>query len=144
MNDLINIDEYKSLKILFPKKLYGFTLILLILLIVLIYLLFSKYQYYYSGIGIVTDEGIIETKVNYTDSNKLLKNAGIIINKNKFSYKIKEVSVPLIENNIVYQNVTMNVNKYKSHKNTVTEFKIKYESKYGFEIIKELVFGKEL
>lgn len=143
MDNLIDIDEYKSPKILIPKRFYSFTLILLILTIVLISLLFFKYDYYYKGIGIISKEGIIETKISYTDSYKLLDNNKLIINKNKFSYKITDVSVPIIENNIPYQSVVMSIKDLDKFKNMIVEFKIKYDTKYGFEIIKELILGKD-
>ena len=143
MDNLVNIEEYKSPNILLPNKFYSFTLILVILIIVLISLLFFKYEYYYKGIGIVTEECIIETKISYTDSYKLLDNNKLTINKNKFSYKIKAVSVPVIENDIPYQSIVIEVDKLNNPSNSIVEFKIRYDDKYGFEIIKELVFGKE-
>ncbi len=143
MDNLVNIEEYKSPKILLPKKFYSFTLILIILIIVLISLLFFKYQYYYKGIGIVNNKGIIETKISYTDSYKLLDNNKLTINKNKFSYKIKDVSIPVIENDIPYQSIVIEVDDLNKSNNSIVEFKINYDNKYGFEIIKELVFGKE-
>jgi len=143
MDNLIDIEEYKSPKILFPKKIYSFTLILVILIIVLISLLFFKYQYYYKGIGIISNKGIIKTKISYTDSYKLLDNNKLTINKNKFSYTITSVSVPVIENDMPYQNIVIVVDNLDMLSNSIVEFKIKYDSKYGFEIIKELVFGKE-
>lgn len=143
MDNLINIEEYKSPKILLPKRIYSFTLILLILIIVLISMLLFKYDYYYKGIGIVSKEGIIETKISYTDSYKLLDNNKLTINKNKFSYTITNVSLPVIENDILYQSIVIDVGKLNKPDNSIVEFKIKYDDKYGFEIIKELVFGKE-
>lgn len=143
MDDLVNIEEYKSPKILLPKKFYSFTLILVILIIVLISLLFFKYQYYYKGIGIVIEEGILETQISYTDSYKLLDNNKLTINKNKFSYKIKDVSIPVIENDMPYQSIVIEVDDLNEPDNSIVEFKIKYDNKYGFEIIKELVLGKE-
>lgn len=143
MDNLISVEEYKSPKILLPKKIYSFTLILIILLIVLISALFFKYEYYYKEIGIVSEEGIIETMINYTNLNKLLDNNNLYINKNKFSYKIKDISVPIVENKIPYQNIVIGVDKFKNPKNSIVEFKIKYNSKFGFEIIRDLVLGKE-
>ena len=143
MDDLFDIEEYKSPKILIPKKIYSFTLTIIILIIVLVSLLFLKYDYYYKGIGIISNKGILETKISYTDSYKLLDNNKLTINKNKFSYKITDVSIPVIENNISYQNIVMSVSKLNKEKNMIVEYKIKYDTKYGFEIIKELVFGKE-
>ena len=143
MDSLINIEEYKSPKILLPKKIYGFTLILFLFNIVLISLLFFKYEYYYNGVGIVSKEGIIETQISYTDSYKILNYNKLTINKNIFSYKIKSISIPIIEKNIPYQNIIIEVDSLDKQINTIIEFKIKYDTKYGFEIIKELILGKE-
>lgn len=143
MDNLVNIEEFKSQKILLPKKFYSFTLILVILIIVLISMLFFKYQYYYKGIGIVSEKGILEIQISYTDSYKLLDNNKLTINKNKFSYKIKNISVPIIENDIPYQSIVIEVDDLNELDNSIVEFKIKYDNKYGFEIIKELIFGKE-
>lgn len=143
MDNLVDIDEYKSPKILIPKKIYSFTIILVFIFITLFLLLFFKYDYYYKGVGIINDENILELKASYSDSYKVIKNNKIIINKNKFSYKIKNISVPIVENNLIYQDIIIDINQINIPLNTVIEFKIKYNNKSGFEIIKELIFGKE-
>ena len=143
MDNLINIEEYKNPKILLPKKTYSLIFILTMLLIILISLLFLKYDYFYKGIGVVSSNNIIETKISYFEADKLLNSNKLMIDKNKFSYKINNVSVPLIENNIPYQNIVINVNKLNKSQNMIVEFKVKYDTKYGFEIIKDLIFGKD-
>ncbi|MBE6152923.1 MAG: hypothetical protein E7166_01660 [Firmicutes bacterium] len=143
MDNIINIEEYRNPKFLLSKKIYGFTLILILLIIVLISLLFLKYDYHYKGIGVVSESDVIQTKINYTDSYKLLNSNKLNINKKNFSYTITNISIPTIENNIPYINVVIDVNNLRKINNSIVEFKIKYDSKYGFEIVKELILGKE-
>lgn len=142
MDEIIDIKNYKNPKIFVPKKTYIYLIILLIVIILLITLLFTKFEYYYNGISIVNNNKLLETRVVSSDVYKILNKNKIIIDNDKYKYKILEVSTPIVDGELLYQSVLIQVDNLDISKNTLIEFKIKYDDKTGFEIIEEFIFGK--
>lgn len=144
MDNLININDYTNLKILYPKKIYSWTIILILMITIIIFGLFKlKFDFYYKNTGIVIENNLIKTNI---PSNKLqhINNKFININNKNYNYEIIKIEVPSVNSVDLsyYHEVLISVKNYKEINNNLIDFKIMYDSKKLIEIIKEFIFGE--
>ena len=147
MNELINIKDYKIKKIVIPKKIYSWTIILIISLLLSIFVCYKfKFEYFYQNNSIYKDNKL-SFIVYQSDLEKITNNHKVIVNKKEYNYKILEISEPIINNiNLEpYFEILIDTKLDKNLKinNNIVKIKIKYDVKNGFEIIKSLILGEE-
>lgn len=144
MDDFIDVNEYKKLNTLRFKEVYTFLIILSFLFFtVTLIILNSKFDYIYSGFGI-TENNNFKISLKSDELQYVVNNSKIIINKKNYTYTVKSISSPIIDftNTIYIKEVILNINKFKSIDNNIIKFKIQYDKKSGFKIIKEFLTGK--
>jgi len=146
MNELLNIKDYKIKKIKLPNKIYSWTIILILSLLISIFICYKfKFEYFYHNNSVYKNNKL-SFIVYQSDLEKITNNHKIIIDKKEYNYKILEISEPMINNiNLEpYFEILIDTKLEDNLKieNNIVKFKIKYDVKDGFEIIKSLILGK--
>jgi len=146
MNELLNIKDYKIKKIKLPNKIYSWTIILILSLLICIFICYKfKFEYFYHNNSVYKNNKL-SFIVYQSDLEKITNNNKIIIDKKEYNYKILEISEPMINNiNLEpYFEILIDTKLEDNLKieNNIVKFKIKYDVKDGFEIIKSLILGK--
>lgn len=145
MNDLVNIKDYTSHKILLPKKIYGFTLVLILTTLIIVAALFKiNIDFYYKNTAFITQNNLIKTNIP-SDKLKYVSNNNVInINNKNYKYKVIEIGEPVVNplDLSYYQEVLILVKNYKNLNHNFVDFKIKYNNKKLVKIVKEFILGK--
>ena len=148
MNELLDIKDYNLKTIKIPTKIYSWTIILILLLIISIFICYKfNFEYFYHN-NFIYKNNTLSCIVYKNDLEKITKNNEIIINNKKYNYKILSISEPTINNiNLEpYFEILIDTNLDNNLKidNNIVKFKIRYDVKNGFEIIKNLILRGEL
>lgn len=143
MNELLDIKDYKIKSIKLPTKIYSWTIILILSLLVSIFICYKfKFEYFYYNNSIYKNN-TLSFIVYQNDLEKIINNHKIIINKKEYNYKILNISETMINNiNLEpYFEILIDTKLENNLKieNNIVKFKIKYDVKNGFEIIKSLI-----
>ena len=143
IDELVNIDDYKELKILDSSELYNFIVILIIVVLFLIFIVFNfNFECYYKNNAIYNNDEI-SLVVKVSDLKYITDNSIIVINDKNYKYKVKNIDTAITNDNGYYiQNVVINVYGFESIDNNIIEFKILYDTKNGFKIIKDFILGE--
>lgn len=143
MNELLEIKDYKIKSIKLPTKIYSWTIILILSLLVGIFICYKfKFEYFYHNSSIYKNN-TLSFIVYKSDLEKITSNHKIIINKKEYNYKILNISEAMINNiNLEpYFEILIDTKLENNLKieNNIVKFKIKYDVKNGFEIVKSLI-----
>ena len=138
MND--NIDEYIILNKM--NKMKSSTIILFV--IILLFLLLSnilEYESFYD-ISAINNNSKVTLFVNLKDLDNILINDYLIIDNKKYKYYIKSIDEGLlIDNNLNYKKITININLPKKYQinNLIINFRKRREKKKIIYYLKDLI-----
>jgi len=145
MDNLVNIDDYTSPKILYPKKFYSWVIILVLTLFIIVFALFKiSFDFYYNNTGFVLDKNLIKVSVPSSKLEYISNNKVININKKNYNYEITKIEEPIVNpmDLSYYQEVLILVKDYNGINNNFADFKIKYDSKKIIKIVKDFILGE--
>lgn len=144
---MININDYNNLNLIKLKRIYSFAFILILIFIISIIILNFKFDFfYYSKASYTKENDVLKIIIDENDTNKITDNNELIINSKKYEYKVIKLSKKILDSIPIQQYSEVIIalkldGKYKIENNSI-DFKIKYDSKKGFEIIKDFILGK--
>ena len=145
MDNLVNIDDYTSPKILYPKKFYSWVIILVLTLFIIAFALFKiSFDFYYNNTGFIVDKNLIKVSVPSSKLEYISNNKVININKKNYNYEITKIEEPIVNpmDLSYYQEVLILVKDYNGINNNFDNFKIKYDSKKIIKIVKDFILGE--
>lgn len=127
-----NIDEYIILnKKSFPK-ITSFTVILFILILLILLLSNTiEYESFYD-ITAIYNNSKVSLLVNLNDLDNVLDNDYLILNNKKYNYYIESINEELlIDNNLNYKKINININLPKKYQinNLIINFRKRREKK---------------
>ena len=138
LND--NIDEYIILNK--KNKIKSSTIILFV--IILLFLLLSnilEYESFYD-ISAIYNNSNVTLLVNLNDLNNVLNNDYLIIDNKKYNYYIESIDEDLlIDNNLNYKKINININLPKKYQinNLIINFRKRREKKKIIYYLKDLI-----
>ena len=143
IDELVDIDDYRELKVLDSREIYNFIIVLIAISLFLAFIIFNfNFECYYKSSAIYSDN-TISLVIDVKDLMYITNNSIIVINDKNYKYKIKKIDTPILNSNGRYtQNIILSIYDFKSVNNNIIEFKILYGTKTSFKIIKDFILGK--
>ena len=145
MDNLININDYTNFKILYPKKIYSWIIILILMISIVIFSLFKlKFYFYYNDAGMIVENNLIKINIPSNKLEFVSNNKVININDKNYNYEITKIEDPSVNpvDLSYYHEVSISIKNYKGIKNNFIDFKIMYDNKKLIEIVKEFILGE--
>ena len=135
-----NIDEYIILNKM--NKIHSSTIILFVIIISILLLSNTiEYESFYD-ITAIYNNSKVSLLVNLNDLDNVLDNNYLILNNKKYNYYIESIDEDLlIDNNLNYKKINININLSKKYQvnNLILNFKKRKEKKKIIYYLKDLI-----